>query len=133
MLLGQATPLTQCAAAVDSQSVTRQRKHEPVLRPAGTPDDGTVSAGARKFLADVDRAAGSERRTAALRDELEAELSEDRATMAEISGDLARVHAQLDQINAGIIGLQSHNLRQTGVAALALAVLVAIAWKVVGG
>lgn len=68
-----------------------------------------------------------------LRAALEAELSVDRDRMAEIGRDLARVHGQLDQINAGIIGLQSHSLRQTGVAALALAVLVAIAWKVIGG
>jgi hypothetical protein len=68
-----------------------------------------------------------------LRAALEAELRVDRARMAEVSSDLARVHGQLDQINAGIIGLQSHSLRQTGVAALALAVLVAIAWKVIGG
>lgn len=68
-----------------------------------------------------------------LRSEMAAELRSDRATIDGISRDLDSVHAQLAQINSGIIGLQSHSLRQSGVAALALAVLLAIAWKVIGG
>jgi hypothetical protein len=64
---------------------------------------------------------------------VDAEVRGDRAQLAEISGDLAHVHSQLDTINEGIIGLQTHRLRQTGVAALALAVLIAIAWKVIAG
>ena len=62
-----------------------------------------------------------------------AEVRGDRAQMADVSSDLAHVHAQLDKINEGIIGLQKHRLRQTGVVALALAVLIAIAWKVIAG
>jgi hypothetical protein len=60
-------------------------------------------------------------------------LRSDQATIAGISSDLESVHSQLAQINAGIIGLQNNSLRQTGVAALGLAVLIAIAWKVIGG
>jgi hypothetical protein len=68
-----------------------------------------------------------------LRAEVDLELDEDRATMAEIRSDLASVHLQLGAISAGIIGLQSHSLRQTGMVAFALAVLIAVAWKVVEG
>jgi hypothetical protein len=68
-----------------------------------------------------------------VRVELETELRSDRVTMAEIKQDLGFVHSQLGQINRAIIGLQANGLRQTGVAALALAVLIAIAWKVIGG
>jgi hypothetical protein len=121
-------------------------------------DEGVVAAAAARLLAEADRAvdelhaeaehAAVEVRGAAeaakariesecaaedLRIAVEAELRSDRARMSEISSDLARVHKQLDQINAGIIGLQNHGLRQTGVAALGLAVLVAIAWKVIAG
>jgi hypothetical protein len=68
-----------------------------------------------------------------LRAEVDLELDEDRATMAEIRSDLASVHVQLGAISAGIISLQSHSLRQTGMVAFALAVLIAVAWKVVEG
>jgi hypothetical protein len=75
----------------------------------------------------------SEHPTEDLRAEVDLELRDDRASIAAIRSDLASVHLQLAAISAGIIGLQSHSLRQTGMFALALAVLIAIAWKVVEG
>jgi hypothetical protein len=121
-------------------------------------DDGIVAASAARILARADRAvdeiraeaerAAEEVRAAGepagvpvepecaaadLRIEVEAERRDDRAAMAELSSDLESVHSQLEPINASIIGLQSHGLRQTGVAALVLAVLIAIAWKVIAG
>jgi hypothetical protein len=147
------------ALRVDAEGMARHhqdaasRRH--VQRQA---DESVVAAAAERLLAEADRAlvelhaeaehAAVEVRGAAeaarsriesecaaedLRIAVEAELRNDRARMAEISSDLAHVHKQLDEINSGIIGLQNHNLRQTGVAALALAVLVAIAWKVIAG
>lgn len=94
--------------------------------PPGLGADEGVAAGAGNLLAEVE--AGRDARI-----ELEAELSADRVSLAEIRSDLMRVHSQLDQVNAGIIGLQNHSLRQTGAAALILAVLVAVAWKVLEG
>jgi hypothetical protein len=79
------------------------------------------------------RQAVAQRPIEELRAEVDLELNEDRATMAEIRSDLASVHIQLGAISAGIIGLQSHSLRQTGMVAFALAVLIAVAWKVVEG
>lgn len=75
----------------------------------------------------------SQHPTENLRAEIELELRDDRASMAAIQTDLASVHVQLGAISAGIICLQSHSLRQTGMFAFALAVLIAIAWKVVEG
>lgn len=104
-----------------------------------------MAASAASILAKADRAVEEVQAEAArirleshdatedLRVEMEAELRSDRTTIAGIRRDLKSVHAQLAQISSGIIGLQNHSLRQTGVAALALAVLVAIAWKVIGG
>jgi hypothetical protein len=68
-----------------------------------------------------------------LRSELEAQSREDRAAIAEIKSDRALVHRQLDQINAGIIAIQTHSLRQTSGVAFALSVLIVIAWKAIGG
>ena len=78
-------------------------------------------------------AAEPDRATGDLRAEVEAERQDDRAAMADLSSDLESVHAELGPIKSGVIGLQNHSLRQTGVAALILAVLVAIAWKVIAG
>ena len=64
---------------------------------------------------------------------VEAKVEDDSVAIAEISRDLASVHAQLAQINTGIIALQTHSLRQTGGVALTLSVLLAIAWKVLAG
>ena len=74
-----------------------------------------------------------DRATQDLRLEVEAERRDDRAEVADLSSDLESVHAELGPIKSGVIGLQNHSLRQTGVAALILAVLVAIAWKVIAG
>lgn len=129
-----------------------------VRRLRSEPDRDVVAEAAERLLREADRAmedlraeaehATDEVRGAAaaarerietesepvdLRIAVDAEVRGDRARMAEISGDLAHVHVQLDRINEGIIGLLTHKLRQTGVAALALAVLIAIGWKVIAG
>jgi hypothetical protein len=127
-------------------------------RSAHEPDEDVVATAAARLLVAADRAirdlraeverapreAGVAAEAATLRieparpaeaccAELESELDEDRAAVAEISTDLASVRSQLDPLTSGMIGLQNHSLRQTGVVALALAVLIAIAWKVIGG
>jgi len=137
----------------------RQHDDRPEVRRGPIePDRDVVAEAAERLLREADRAlqelrseaerASGEVRGAAsaAKERIEAEsASEDlrgaadaavrgeREHLAEISGDLAHVHAQLDRINEGIIGLQTHRLRQTGVAALVLAVLIAIAWKVIAG
>ena len=137
----------------------KQHDDRPDVRPRpGEPDRDVVAEAAERLLREADRAleelrseaerASGEVRGAAsaamerieaesaaedLHVAVDAEVRGDREHMAEISGDLEHVHAQLETINEGIIGLQTHRLRQTGVAALVLAVLVAIAWKVIAG
>jgi hypothetical protein len=139
--------------------MSKQHDDRPdVRRRPGEPDRDVVAEAAERLLREADRAleelrseaerASGEVRGAAsaakerieaefagedMRVAADAEVRGDREHMAEISGDLAHVHAQLDKINEGIIGLQMHKLRQTGVAALVLAVLIAIAWKVIAG
>jgi hypothetical protein len=128
--------------------VSRQHERESGVRHLHSErDEGVVAAAAARLLAEAEHASDevcgaaepartrieSECAAEDLRIAVAAELRNDRARMAEISTDLARVHGQLDQINAGIIRLQTRGLRQTGLAALALAVLAAIAWKVIAG
>jgi hypothetical protein len=106
----------------------RDGAHDPA------PDEVVLRAARARTAAEAERMREvSDHPTEDLRAEVRVELREDRATMAEIRNDLASVHVQLGAISSGIIGLQNHSLRQTGVAALALAVLLAIAWKVIGG
>jgi hypothetical protein len=120
----------------DDAAVPQRTTEEP---------EGAVAASAARILARADHAIDEVHAEAAririesqgaaedLRVEIAVELRRDRAAIAGISSDLESVHSQLARINSGIIGLQSNSLRLTGVAALALAVLVAIAWKVIGG
>jgi chromosome segregation ATPase len=127
------------ALHADENAMTGQRQDRVApLHTELESEEGVVAASATRILAKADRTvdelrAEAERAAEDLRGDLEAELSEDRATIAEVRSDLARVHAQLDQINSGIIGLQNHSLRLTGVAVLALAVVVTVAWKVMAG
>ena len=131
--------------------MSKQQDDRPeVRRLPSEPDRDVVAEAAARLLREADRAveelraeaqrAAGDVRGAAdaakarieaedLRIAVAAEVRDDRARMAEISRDLERVHGRLDKIN----GLQTHSLRQTGVAALALAVLIAIAWKVLAG
>jgi hypothetical protein len=135
-----------------------QLPEEDVLpAPTHESDASVVAASAARILAKADRAVNEIRAEAArgtaevrgaseaakvpaeaepvadLRVEVAADRREDRAAVAELSGDLESVRAELNPMRSGIIGLQNHSLRQTGVAALILAVLIAIAWKVIGG
>jgi hypothetical protein len=142
----------------DGDGMTEQRQDQDALSHLHESDDGAVAESAARILATADRAvsairveaeravadmrgedggpgmsAGSDGVTEDLRVQLEAERRNDRSAMADLSSDLESVHAELDPIKSGIIGLQNHSLRQTGVAALILAVLIAIAWKVIAG
>jgi peptidoglycan hydrolase CwlO-like protein len=143
----------------DGDGMTEQHQDQDALCHPAESDEDVVAASAARILskadravteirAEAERAAAQVRRTAAadsgavadpdratedLRVEVEAERRDDRAAMADFSSDLESVHADLDPIKAGIIGLQNHSLRQTGVTALILAVLLAIAWKVIAG
>jgi hypothetical protein len=149
----------QQAQRVDAGGVSKQHDDRPeVRRLPSEPDRDVVAEAAARLLREADRAveelraeaqrAAGDVRGAAdaakarievecaaedLRIAVGAEVRDDRARMDEISRDLERVHGQLDKINSGIIGLQTNSLRQTGVAALALAILIAIAWKVIAG
>ncbi|HEX5863781.1 MAG TPA: hypothetical protein VF014_05910 [Casimicrobiaceae bacterium] len=142
----------------DGDGMTEQRQGQDALRPVQESDEGAVAASAARILAKADRAvseirveaeraiadvrgedtgreesAGSDGATEDLRIEVEAERRDDRAAIADVSSDLESVHAELGPIRSGIIGLQEHSLRQTGVVALILAVLIAIAWKMIAG
>jgi hypothetical protein len=142
----------------DGDGMTKQREDQDALLHLHTSDEGVVAASAARILAKADRAvseirveaeraaaevsgavasdlglAEPDQATEDLRLEVEAERRDDRAAMADLSCDLESVHAELDPIKSGIIGLQNHSLRQTGVVALILAVLIAIAWKVIAG
>jgi hypothetical protein len=143
----------------DGDGMTDQRQDQDALRHLHESDEGVVAASAARILATADRAVGEirveaeraaadvrgaadaglgataepDRATEDLRVEVEAERRDDRAAMADLSSDLESVHAELDPIKSGIIGLQNHGLLQTGVAALILAVLIAMAWKVTAG
>jgi hypothetical protein len=142
----------------DGHGMSDQRQEEDVLPAAGDESDAdVVAASAANILATADRAvneiraeaerAAAELRGAAgtarasaeeprvdeLRVEVQADRREDRSEVAELSSDLESVRAELNPIRSGVIGLQNHSLRQTGVIALILAVLLAIAWKVIGG
>jgi hypothetical protein len=142
----------------DGNAMTEQRQGQDALPPVQESDEGVVAASAARILAkanlavseirvEAERAiadvrgedtrlevsAGSDGATEDLRVEVEAERRDDRSAIADLSSDLESVHAELDPIRSGIIGLQNHSLRQTGVAALILAVLIAIAWKVIAG
>jgi hypothetical protein len=142
----------------DGNGMTEQRQDQDALPVAPTSDEGAVAASAARILAKAESAVSEIRVEAAravadvrkggagagasgdcveatedLRADVEAERRDDRAEVADLSSDLESVHAELDPIKSGIIGLQNHSLRLTGVAALVLAVLIAIAWKVIGG
>jgi hypothetical protein len=121
------------------------------LEPVDGHDQAALSEGLDHVLTHAERAAAdphgeTERATALpatrrrsrdagerLREETEARLDADRTEITQIRRDLAAVHSQLDQINSGIVALQTHSLRQTGGVALALSVLIAIAWRVIAG
>jgi hypothetical protein len=140
----------------DGHGMSDQHQEEDVLPAAA--HESVVAASAARILAKADRAvseiraeaergaaevrgasgtakgsAEAEPRADDLRIEVEADRREDRAEVAELSSDLESVQAELNPIRSGVIGLQNHSLRQTGVAALILAVLLAIGWKVIGG
>ena len=142
----------------DGDGMTEQRQSQDALRPEQASAEGAVAASAARILAKADRAvseirveaeraiadvrgedrgleesAGCDGAIEDLRVEVEAERRDERAAIAEVSSDLESVHAELGPIRSAIIGLQNHSLRQTGVVALILAVLIAIAWKVIAG
>ena len=144
-----------CMPILLGMSGQRTEDSDSLRHVAPTADPGAV-AGAEEILlatqraiteiraegkraAEVVRAAGEEVRREhdcapeGARAEMEAERHDDRATMAEINRDLASVHSELGPIATSVIGLQSFGLRLTGAAALVLAVLIGIAWKVIGG
>jgi hypothetical protein len=128
----------------DGHGMTEQRQDEETRHREDGPDEGAVAESAARILDKADRAV-SEIRTEAehavekLRRPTGAAAEPDRATeelrveVAGLNSELESVRAELDPIKSGVIGLQSHSLYQTGVAALILAVLIAIAWKVVAG
>jgi hypothetical protein len=142
----------------DADGMTEQHQDQDALL-LHESDEGVVAASAARILAKADRAvreirveaeratadvrraaaagpggaAEPDRATEDLRVEVKAELRDDRAAMADLNSDLESVHAELDPIKSGIIGLQNHFLRQTGVIALILAVLIAVGWKVIAG
>lgn len=140
---------------VDGNGMTEQRQDQDALCRLHESDEGVVAASAARILAKADCAVSEIRleaeravadvrggdgalgvsagATEDLRVEVAAERRDDRADVADLSSDLESMHAELDPIKSGIIGLQNHSLRQTGVAALILAVLIAIAWKVIAG
>ena len=102
------------------------------------PDAHLVATGAAAILAAADRALDELRAKAeqAAEDayaEMKGELREDRVRLAAIDRDLKALHVELAPIKSGIAGLQTNSLRETGAAALVLAVLIAVAWKVIGG
>ena len=140
----------------DGHGMSDQHQEEDVLPSAA--HESVVAASAARILAEADRAvseiraeaergaaevrgssgtargcAEGEPRAADLRVEVEAGRRVDRAEVAELSSDLESVRAELNPLRSGVIGLQNHSLRQTGVAALILAVLLAVAWKVIVG
>jgi hypothetical protein len=143
----------------DGDDMTEQRRDQDALRPLDESDDSPVAESAARILAKADGAvreirveaeravadihgaaaagpgatAEPDRATADLRVEVKAELRDDRAEMADLHSDLESVHAELDPIKSGIIGLQNHFLRQTGMVALILAVFIAVGWKVIAG
>jgi hypothetical protein len=143
----------------DGHDMSDQRKDEDVLPAAANEFDADiVAASAANILAKADRAvneiraeaergaaevrsasmtakgsAGAELRADDLRVEVDADRRKDRAEVAALSSDLESVRAELTPIRSGVISLQNHSLRQAGVAALVLAVLLAITWKVIGG
>jgi hypothetical protein len=137
----------------DVDFVSEQRQDEDdLLRLRHGAGDGVVAASAARILANADHAVQEirteaeravaevrgrpvdpARATENLRAEVEAELRVDRAALADLTSHLASIHSQLDMINASLIGLQSQRLRQIGIGALALAVPIAIAWKVIAG
>jgi hypothetical protein len=133
------------------------RRQPQVLPPDVAPGQENVAAASAKILADaesaladlrarVETAEAADFRSAVqasgtlaeldaerLQVDIDAGFRADRATIAEIRRDLTAVHSRLDQISEGIVALQTHSLRQTGGVALALSVLLAIAWKVIAG
>jgi hypothetical protein len=143
----------------DGHGMSDQHQEEDVLPAAAHESDAdVVAASAASILGKADRAVSEIRAEAArgaeevraasgaatgssepergaddLRVEVEADRRADRAEVAELGSDLESVRDELNPIRSGLIGLQNHSLRQTGVAALILAVLLAIAWKVIGG
>jgi hypothetical protein len=136
----------------------QRQKEEPKLRTSQESSEDVVAAAAARILAEADRAidtigAETERLPEDIRAAGEAvrkrgdsdtgaeeicvgvraELQEDHAKIDKLDSELEDVQAELGPIKSGIIGLQNHSLRSTGMAALVLAVLLAIAWKVIGG
>jgi hypothetical protein len=142
----------------DGDGMPEQHQNQDALPTVQESDEGAVAASADRILAKADRAVSeirveAERAVADVRkggagpgesaecaqatEDLRAEVAtarrDDRSEVADLSSDLESLHAELDPIKSGIIGLQNHSLRQTGVAALVLAVLIAVAWKVIAG
>jgi hypothetical protein len=141
------------------ESMGEQRqKEEPKLRSSQETSEGVVAAASARILAEADRAidtigAETERLPEDIRAAGEAvrkrgdsdtgaegicvgvraDQQQDHAKIDEIDSELEDVQAELGPIKSSIIGLQNHSLRSTGIAALVLAVLLAIAWKVIGG
>jgi hypothetical protein len=125
-------------AQVQRVCVDKQR-HEHVAQPQATDsgepavDEEVVAAAAERVLGVVSQAPQelsveppqSAGRTVATPAPSEA--------IAEIHDELDAVHSELSQVTTGVVALQTNSLRLTGVAALVLAVLIAVAWKVVGG
>jgi hypothetical protein len=110
------------SAAADSEVVAAAaRLLVEAARSAGDTADGAAPAPPGATPA-APSAAGSPAR------DLRAEPA-----IAEIHEEIASVQTELNAVSSGVLGLQAHGLRQTGIAALVLAVLIAIAWKVIGG
>lgn len=85
-------------------------------------EQDAVAVAAAKILADAEIAVGALR--------AEAELAASEPALRET---VRAMHLQLEQHSAAIVALETHSLRQTGGVALALSVLIAIAWKVIAG
>jgi hypothetical protein len=115
-------------AAADraASDIREAERHKPEDSPVAGPPEAVRGKAehASAHPGDVDPTAGQ-------RDAGDAQSEE--AVIAEMQGELDSVQAELNEVSSGIIGLQAHSLRQTGVAALVLAVLIAVAWKVLGG
>jgi hypothetical protein len=137
-----------------------EKRQEKAAGLRGPPDgrEDVVAAAAARILAEADRAidtisdqaervpgdvraageaarkrGGSDAGTGEDCEGVRADQQQDHTKIGELDSEIEEVQAELAPIKSGIIGLQNHSLRMTGVAALVLAVLLAIAWKVIEG
>ena len=99
-----------------------EQQHDLARLPDGDGRHDVVAAAAAQILADAEIALD------ALRDEAGRSTAE-----LEMRETVRAMHLQLEQHSAAIVALETHRLRQTGGVALALSVVIAIAWKVIAG